>query len=880
MMVRRRWRGAVWLGMVLCGLAWTPHVRAQILSGFDEATENRIPSSRYWTAIGLYRDGNLKDAVVAFDGALQVSRSDDRGRGIDSIPILAMQAECNYQLGHLQIALDRIDAAIEIADRRGFPADAAQTRLPNIDTAEITRALATALYRRRVILGDVQATTQFIAVTTEDPIGNSLKACAEFAATNDPSSLNASMKLRQAGVDTNPILPVTLLVAARLLAGDSRFADAAEIAIEAAAAADRLNQPEWIGESLLIAAGCVESDSINGDSMDAVTWQAEKTIGDHLRSGRPAAIAAMLAAADVAMRADDVNGARLMTAQAISMLQRGDVWLPRYAATAQWLVARIAAAEGATIGQSDTIDVAIRNMLEFADPSRLMVSKGSIKQSPRRFATPRLFQLHRLQNKTPKDAAPHAWSQLIRTTPTEWRVDPVSALANETHAHGETLRDELIAMTAGELDPESSLEVLTITDAAMRADFLHAMPLGGRVLQTHAAASMKRNSMDGDSIATRLALDRGELGPTSPPALDRDSLKRLPTKAALLTFIQAGDCFVATLVANGNVIAWRTAKTRVIKNDVAKFLIEIGVGPGGNASSTDWQTRSRSLCKALIPNDHASHLGNVDRIVVVPDQSLWYLPFELLIAETTTGNANATSIWADRYQVSYAPTPGLALRSKSSVMNPLPVGVVDRGLLFPDDATKNKRLTEMVLHSIDAPLMLPTSPLIAGRSLGQTVSSLLVLGVVRPDATDVLRTTPALFDGALPEAMLNRWMSSDANPPRNLFLPGYRTSAVATQLGNGDELMRLMTAFHCSGVDNIVISRWPVGGESTAILFNEFLSELAFTDASAAWTRAQRITRQSRTDPATEPLLNGALASPIDQPPPSLWAGYLIDAGW
>lgn len=74
---------------------------------------------------------------------------------------------------------------------------------------------------------------------------------------------------------------------------------------------------------------------------------------------------------------------------------------------------------------------------------------------------------------------------------------------------------------------------------------------------------------------------------------------------------------------------------------------------------------------------------------------------------------------------------------------------------------------------------------------------------------DVLRTAMALFDSSLPEAMLSRCFSSDANP-RGVYLPGYPTSAITPQNGDGGEPMRVMTALYDSGVDNIVISRWPV----------------------------------------------------------------------
>jgi hypothetical protein len=251
--------------------------------------------------------------------------------------------------------------------------------------------------------------------------------------------------------------------------------------------------------------------------------------------------------------------------------------------------------------------------------------------------------------------------------------------------------------------------------------------------------------------------------------------------------------------------------------------------------------------------------------VIIPDSILWYLPFELL--------------WGDRFRITYASTPGLGLRPQRSVRNELPIGVVDAGLLSPDSPEENDRWMQRMLQSIAEPQMLPTSPLIPACRLGSTVGDLVVLGVVDSDPDNVLRTTPGLFDASLPDAMLRRWMSIDADPAGGIVLPGYRSGAIAKRLGDGRELMQLITAIHCSGVENVVVSRWPVGGESTALLLNEYLKEAAFVTPESAWNRALRVLRRTQIDPNNEPLLRNRKIKTGHEAPPAIWAGYMIDVG-
>ncbi len=212
------------------------HALAQdpiIAPGFDAVPTNTYPNQQYYLALEISREGDLANAMQAFDGALSRTRRDPSGRWIDAIPVHAMIAECLYQAGDLPGAVDNIDAALALAIRhRGWlgaltwndlasgavrPPDPAaawaapqvpnlvplsnrlsiasgevdlsgtlqrggvleSAKLTRIDGVEVLRGLATALYRRRIIFGSISGEYEIANQTLE--------------ATRYPKGLNAPL---------------------------------------------------------------------------------------------------------------------------------------------------------------------------------------------------------------------------------------------------------------------------------------------------------------------------------------------------------------------------------------------------------------------------------------------------------------------------------------------------------------------------------------------------------------------------------------------------------------------------------------------------------------------------------------------------------------
>ncbi len=810
-----------------------------------------------------------------------------------------------------------------------------QESAPNmmVDANEILRGLATAMYRRRVIFGPLASESDVArsALMTVDlpgqAFGNSVAgcvhACGHFAVGNDNEVIADSQASSTIGDRVHPLSPLCMLASARVLASRDNYADAVPLALRAAAAASALRQPEWVGEAFQIARGCVVPETA-----DLLRTRATGAASSHLRDGRLASLGAMMAASDAALAIDNVDAADVMVTQAATLLQRREILVPRISAAVDLLAARVAAARGGSIGASPSIDESILRMLAFAYGQGPALNGKRRIQRPgaAMFATPRLFQLGLVGVEANQDgiggrAVDERLGQFVTDVPSGllpdavWRADHVDALAFESYDHSAALNAFLVS--TWKRNPP--LEALVQSDALLRHRFLSQLPVGGRLQQVRRLAATERQllvesaaavfakptprlkrmieilatprPMVGspelakrgsvlESLATQMALDRGSIPPTMPPpVLGKSDLDRLPKRTALMAFVHVGDVFVGTLAIDGVVKTWSTQSARAVSLEIAKLLRDIGAISLRGAQRLDdqqtWRASAAVLREQLVPEEIMAGLNEVDRIIVVPDGVLWYLPFELLNL-----NDAGTQSWNDRFMITCSPTPGLVLHPVAYDKPDRPIGVASTLFFAPRDSEINAMELDKITSSLQLYQSLPADPLVASSLIGESIGRLAVFGAVTPNANEPLLTTPGLYDAASPEATLSSWMRFPSSVPVNVFLPGFRTAASHPSLGDGREISTTLLAMHCSGVRDIVLSRWPIGGESTALLSKEFLQELPYDDAHAAWYRAVELLRRSKLDPAVEPLLTGTDAARTDLTgaPPLFWASYLIDS--
>jgi hypothetical protein len=232
----------------------------------------------------------------------------------------------------------------------------------------------------------------------------------------------------------------------------------------------------------------------------------------------------------------------------------------------------------------------------------------------------------------------------------------------------------------------------------------------------------------------------------------------------------------------------------------------------------------------------------------------------------------------DKLSIRYAPTPGLAIHPTSIARHDQSIGTNAQLFFAPRDGELNTSMVSRVIEAIEKHQPVPGEPAVASNQLGQIVGFYSVFGAVTPDPAIPLMTNVSGFDMDPISSNLAAWMRLPSNVPHGIFLPGYRTAAGGAQLGDGRELFMTLTALHVAGVRDVVISRWPVGGESTAILAKEFLQELPFEGIDPSWRRAIQTLRRTMLVPESEPLL-GAKDQKRDEltgDHPLFWSGYML----
>jgi hypothetical protein len=963
----------------------TPGQNAPVIPGLDVAPANSYPNDQYFLALRIYREGDLVNAGVAFEQSLGLTRKDPTGRWIDAIPVHAMIGECLYQAGDLPGAIDNFDAALALAirhrgwlsaltwndltsasqrqpdmaaawaapnvpmvyplpnrlsiatgsldivaqARRGAPIESA--RLTRIDAVEVMRGVAIALYRRKVIFGEISGENEVAAQTLEAtryprdlniPIARSIigsmRACGKFA-SGDVEGLASDIgesAVLPAGV--HPLTPIVLLAGARQLANGDQYAAAVPMAIRAAAAASALGQSEWVGEALSVAAGCAE-----GDLARQVQVAATGAATAHQRRGALASVGALAAACDAAVTAGDITSATTLLEQLRGGLNQRDIHQPRWAAYGEYLTAVVAAAGGGSLGgATPLIDDSISRVLLFASGTNAGIRRNNAARRGRIApATPRLYQLAlvgadaRGRGAMGRAVEQRVTSYLAEPSAGVWRNDPVDAIAYLSFDRSNLIVDQIAAAAK----KNATSEVLLHCDALARNRFLMSLPLGGRVQQMRTIASTNQSLLNPasidllanpprqlqgmvailaapmpapgtpelgqrtrglESLATQLALSRRPLPTATPyPLVDSKDIARLPKGHGLLTFTDVGTTLIATMTIGKETKFWNIPTAKQLPGDLSKLLKGIGAGGRPAASRLDdgqsWKEDAAAIRKKLIPNEHLPSLDTIQHLIVVPDGQLWYLPFELL----PLGDENAVLI-GDKITIGYSPTPGLALHPTAFAKPDQPIGTHWQLFFAPRDGALNTSMMERVIESIEKHQALPGDLAIASNQIGQAAGFYALFAAVTPDPAKPLMTGLSGYDKDPTTATLAAWMRLPSQVPRGIFLPGYRTAAGGAQLGDGRELFMTLTALHVAGVRDVVISRWPVGGESTAILSKEFLQELPFEGVDPAWRRAIQTLRRAALIPEAEPLL-GAKDQKRDElsgDHPLFWSGYMISS--
>jgi hypothetical protein len=267
-------------------------------------------------------------------------------------------------------------------------------------------------------------------------------------------------------------------------------------------------------------------------------------------------------------------------------------------------------------------------------------------------------------------------------------------------------------------------------------------------------------------------------------------------------------------------------------------------------------------------------IAGAQRVVVIPNGNLWYLPFELLPASQSDPRKPLLA----RHAVCYLPT----LAHVRQINSPPPVtqnmvGVVSP--FFSTDRETNQSLCSQIGQSVknssrfDAQqkATLSTPSWLRLRSDQLWVASELPMAKT-PWELRLIPIEPSQ------ENALAHWMQSPLRAPARLFLPGLQSSAQRVEMNGGNELFVPACTLMSAGVRSVWMSRWKVGGRSALTALSRVIDELEFESPSAAWQRTAIALWAEKLPTADEPVLPNARSLPptIDGNHPLLWSGYMM----
>jgi hypothetical protein len=271
-------------------------------------------------------------------------------------------------------------------------------------------------------------------------------------------------------------------------------------------------------------------------------------------------------------------------------------------------------------------------------------------------------------------------------------------------------------------------------------------------------------------------------------------------------------------------------------------------------------------------------------LTIVPDDVLWYLPFDALIPDA----AEAETTLADLVPIRYGPTAALAVSRSQPLRRPQNTGIVANDVQLGGDSADAEELLEDLEQAAAGPVRIP-SPLPQPAALvTPLLDGLVVLDEVESDRMSASGWLPLPRSRGAASGGVDADLAPVNAGPESVVVTGFATAAerglkpprrgAARNMQPGSEVFQALCGMMAGGARTILLSRWRTEGRTNLELVRQFVQELSHLPATEAWQRACILAREEQLDPQNEPRLKGLEAS--DELPmadhPFFWAGYLL----
>jgi hypothetical protein len=362
---------------------------------------------------------------------------------------------------------------------------------------------------------------------------------------------------------------------------------------------------------------------------------------------------------------------------------------------------------------------------------------------------------------------------------------------------------------------------------------------------------------------------------------------------ALVVFHAAGGTLYGFLLTNKDIHLWQLDDGRRLSAGVGELLQALG-NFGANRTLTaaelnsdNWRKIAAEAFTAIFAAARLD-LAKTKMLTIVPDDVLWYLPFDALIPDA----AEAETTLAELVPIRYGPTAALAVSRSQPLRRPQNTGIVANDVQLGGDSADAEELLEDLEQAAIGPVRIP-SPLPQPAGLvTPLLDGLVVLDEVESDRMSASGWLPLPRSRGAASGAVDADLAPVNAAPESVVVTGFATAAerglkpsrrgAARNMRPGSEVFHALSGMMAGGARTILLSRWRSGGRTNLELVRQFVQELSHLPATEAWQRACILAREEQLDPQNEPRLKGLEAS--DELPtadhPFFWSGYLlVDTG-
>lgn len=334
-------------------------------------------------------------------------------------------------------------------------------------------------------------------------------------------------------------------------------------------------------------------------------------------------------------------------------------------------------------------------------------------------------------------------------------------------------------------------------------------------------------------------------------------------------------------IAKDKFSGWQIESTAALLKQVAELLKQmglaerkVGLDPAG-LKDESWKATAADLLQKLCNNATSSAWDMYREVIVVPDGLLWYVPFEALQVAEPKGTVPLIS----KSRIRYLPTAGM-LTLTAPASKPESRTLVVTGPMVPgQDRQISAKACDEIRRALEGVSRCDDRLAIPSSLFSTIFDRLVVLSDLEPAARGPYGWSPMASDRGKAGGTLDAWLTLPWQGPAEVVLPGFHTAAETglKRGSSGDEIFFAVCGLMASGSRTILLSRWPVSGQSAFDLTREFVQELPFVPASQAWQRSVQLLRSNPISAELEPRLSAAGgAVELTGEPPFFWGGYLL----